>query len=413
MRFFYTFLVRCFNTLAVIFSLFHKKSALWVTGRKNWENQLRSGLTNLNNVVWVHCSSLGEFEQGRPIIERLKENGENILVTFFSPSGYENLKNYKFADFVCYLPLDTPKNANKFLDICRPKYVIFVKYEFWFNFIEMIRRRSIPLFLISGIFRSDQYFFKFYGSWFSAQLRSFTSFFVQDIESKNLLKSINVTNVEVSGDNRFDRVIKIASSPLKLEKIEEFIQSQPVVVAGSTWAPDENLFAVFIARSELKFKIVLAPHQVDAGHIQELKKKFGNNACLYSELIEGKSGSSKQVLIVNSIGILSSIYQYADIAYIGGGFGMGIHNSLEAAVYGTPLVFGPNYSKFREAVEMVKMGSALSVKNYDQFAGALEKLMTDKEYKSHLAQLNKNYVSDHAGASDIVLKTLSEFSQGV
>ena len=408
MRFFYTFSIRCFGIVALVFSLFHKKSAQWVKGRKNWEQKLKSGLNGAENVIWVHCSSLGEFEQGRPIIESLKERGEKILVTFFSPSGYENLENYEFADFVFYLPLDTPANAKKFLDICKPKSVIFVKYEFWFNFMEIINQRSIPLFLISGIFRSEQYFFSFYGRWFAKQLNSFTQMFVQDKESKNLLSTININKVVVSGDNRFDRVIKIASKPAKIKKIEDFIQTQQVIVAGSTWAQDENLFIKLLDSGELNAKLIIAPHQVDTGHIQELYKKLGDKACLYSELIEGDINSSKQVLIVDTIGLLSSIYQYANLAYIGGGFGLGIHNSLEAAVYGIPLLFGPNYSKFREAVEMVKIGSAQPVNNYKEFAQTVIKLMTDKDYNKVLSDLNINYVKDNAGASELVLQKLAE-----
>ena len=385
-------------------SPFNIKARMWIRGRINWKSELKKAVGEENKLIWVHCSSLGEFEQGRPFIEELHDKGEKVLLTFFSPSGYENQKDFKAAFHVSYLPADSLKNAQTFLEIASPKAAFFVKYEFWFNYIEMLRRKKIPLFLISGVFRNEQYFFKFYGRYFAKQLKTLKHLFVQDESSKLLLESIGIDQVSISGDTRIDRVLNITSKPMDISEIEQFAGNSHLFVAGSTWPEDEELLSELYA--EFKgLKLVIVPHDVSSGHIENISKKFPS-AMLFSEFQNNKIETD--ILIVDVIGKLSSLYRYAHFAYIGGGFGKGIHNTLEPAAYGIPIAFGPNYHKFKEAREMLASNGARLIKDLSD----LRKYILDmqEENVKIMGEINKSYIMENLGATKIIVEKLENLN---
>jgi 3-deoxy-D-manno-octulosonic-acid transferase len=409
-----------FYALAVrVVAMFNPKVRLMWQGEREAFAKIESGLREGDRVVWVHAASLGEFEQGRPLIEKLKrENPEyKILLTFFSPSGYEVRKNYASADVIAYLPLDTPRNARRFVELVKPEKVVFVKYEFWLNYLAELRFRGIETYIISAIFRPNQVFFKWYGGIFREGLKAFKMLFVQNEESKELLKGIGVENVMVAGDTRFDRVADIAAAAKKLEIVESFVNSQlPVLVVGSSWGPDEDLLTRYINERAGRMKMIIAPHEVREERIKELTSKLTCKYALYTQItdnrlqITDKSQLSLQtpnpsfltdydVLVVNTIGVLSSVYQYGQVAYIGGGFGVGIHNTLEAAAWGMPVVFGPNYHKFQEAKELIECGAGQSIKNYEECARALDEFFEKNDVVSKAAA---EYVASHTGATEII-----------
>ena len=409
-----------FYALAVrIVAFFNPKVRLMWRGEKMAFAHIESKLTKGDRIVWVHAASLGEFEQGRPLIEKLKrENPEyKILLTFFSPSGYEVRKNYASADVIAYLPLDTPRNARRFVELVKPEKVVFVKYEFWLNYLAELRFRGIETYIISAIFRPNQVFFKWYGGIFREGLKAFKMLFVQNEESKELLKGIGVENVMVAGDTRFDRVADIAAAAKRLEEVEEFVNAQlPVLVVGSSWGPDEDLLTRYINERAGRMKMIIAPHEVREERIKELTSKLTCKYALYTQItdnrlqITDKSQLSLQtpnpsfltdydVLVVNTIGVLSSVYQYGQVAYIGGGFGVGIHNTLEAAAWGMPVVFGPNYHKFQEAKELIECGAGQSIKNYEECARALDEFFEKNDVASKAAA---EYVASHTGATELI-----------
>ena len=409
-----------FYALAVrVVAMFNPKVRLMWQGEREAYAKIESGLADGDRVVWVHAASLGEFEQGRPLIEKLKrENPEyKILLTFFSPSGYEVRKNYAGADVIAYLPLDTPRNARRFVELVKPEKVVFVKYEFWLNYLAELRFSGIETYIISAIFRPNQVFFKWYGGIFREGLKAFKMLFVQNEESKELLKGIGVENVMVAGDTRFDRVADIAAGAKKLEIVERFVNSQlPVLVVGSSWGPDEDLLTRYMNERAGRMKMIIAPHEVREERIRELTSKLTCKYALYTQItdnrlqITDKSQLSLQtpnlsfltdydVLVVNTIGVLSSVYQYGQVAYIGGGFGVGIHNTLEAAAWGMPVVFGPNYHKFQEAKELIECGAGQSIKNYEECARALDEFFEKNDVASKAAA---EYVASHTGATDLI-----------
>ena len=415
-----------FYALAVrIVAFFNPKVRLMWQGEREAYAKIGAGLVDGDRVVWVHAASLGEFEQGRPLIEKLKrENPEyKILLTFFSPSGYEVRKNYAGADVIAYLPLDTPRNARRFVELVKPEKVVFVKYEFWLNYLAELRFRGIETYIISAIFRPNQVFFKWYGGIFREGLKAFKMLFVQNEESKELLKGIGVENVMVAGDTRFDRVADIAAAAKKLEIVERFVgmrneelgmkneeanspfsifHSQfPILVVGSSWGPDEDLLVRYINERAGRMKMIIAPHEVHEERIKELTSKLTCKYALYTKILNSQLSTlnSFDVLVVNTIGVLSSVYQYGQVAYIGGGFGVGIHNTLEAAAWGMPVVFGPNYHKFQEAKELIECGAGQSIKNYEECARALDEFFVKNEVASKAAA---EYVASHTGATDLI-----------
>lgn len=408
MKLLYNLGIYVYGFLIFLASLFTSKA------RKRWIGQ-RQAFTLLNEkikeepeskYIWFHAASLGEFEQGRPVMEALKNTYPRykILLTFFSPSGYEVRKNYQGADFVCYLPLDTSSNAEKFISLLKPEKAIFIKYEFWPNFISSCRRHKIPTYVISANFRKEQLFFKWYGKKYADILKSFECLFVQDENSRNLLGEIGVSKVKVAGDTRFDRVVEIASAKKSLPIVDAFKNGQKMIIAGSSWPKDEDLLIRYLTENR-KLKLLLAPHEIDESHIQEIESKLNTEVVRYSKATVDNV-SSASCLIIDNFGLLSSVYQYADITYIGGGFGVGIHNTLEAAVYGKPVVFGPNYKRFREACDLIIYGGAFSIEDYEQLKVRFDWLLLDESAGNRASE----YVSNNVGATKRIVDTI--FAQG-
>ena len=403
MVFLYNLGVRVYQLLILLASLFNKKAKLWINGRKGWVSSLEKSIKTGDRIVWFHCASLGEFEQGRPVIEvfRQKYPDIKILLTFFSPSGYEIRKNYQGADFVFYLPLDTRRNAKKFLEIVKPIAVVFVKYEFWYHYLNQLKKRNIPTYIISAIFRDDQVFFKSYGGWYRKFLANFEHLFVQNEKSKNLLTSIGVKNVTVAGDTRFDRVVANFSSAKTLPLLEQFSANAKVLIAGSTWPKDEELIIEYFKNNPHGIKLILAPHEINQQNIDRFIEKAGVKAIRYTQP-SSIAPDEAQLLVIDTIGILSSAYRYGTVAYIGGGFGAGIHNTLEAAVFGLPLIFGPNYLKFQEAVDLINIKAAVSINNQDELFSSANQLFEDQNRLDLASSSAKEYVNQKAGATAII-----------
>ena len=389
-------------------SFFSKKAKLWVEGRKDVFSKIKSQVTDNQPIIWFHCASLGEFEQGRPLIEKIKKTlpEHKILLTFFSPSGYEIRNNYEQADYVFYLPLDTKKNAKKFLEIVQPKMVFFVKYEFWFNYLHQLNQRKIPIYLISSIFRKDQIFFKSYGSFFKKMLFFFDHIFVQNEKSKILLLENGVTHLSVAGDTRVDRVLEtcltarqVQKNKPSFDKINIFKGTAEILIGGSTWPPDEDILIEWIhAQKDFRWKFIIAPHDISESHLAEIEKKLNINTVRFSKANAFNSAAAK-VMIIDNIGMLSSLYQYGKIALIGGGFGSGIHNTLEPIAFGLPVIFGKKYQKFEEAINLIETGGGFSISNYDEFKHVMKDLEKDSFYNN--ASTNaKNYILENQGATE-------------
>ncbi|HBC77762.1 MAG TPA: 3-deoxy-D-manno-octulosonic acid transferase [Bacteroidales bacterium] len=407
MKYLYNFGILIYVFLVRVISPFNSKARLWTNGRKEWKTRLKGKVSRDNTNIWIHCASLGEFEQGRPLIEAVKKTRPEyrIILTFFSPSGYEIRKDYQAADYVCYLPSDTPGNAREFIHIVNPAAVIFVKYEFWDNYTLLLKRSKIPLYLISGIFRKDQHFFKWYGGFFRKMLFRFSHFFVQDVESMDLLKSIGIENITVAGDTRFDRVVRIADTSKSIPQIESFRGGEKLFLAGSSWHQDEEIISRYINQHPGKMKWVFAPHEIEESNIVRLEKLFSTKVARFSEFTE--ESAEARVMIIDNIGMLSSAYRYAYIAEIGGGFGKGIHNVLEAACWGIPVLFGQNHKKFREAVELLALGGARCFYSYEDFSGIIDNWLTDSEEYLKSAASASEYVKQNTGATNKILSKIS------
>lgn len=404
----YTLIIR-------IAAITNTKAAAWINGRSGLIKLIEASLDKNKQYTWFHFASLGEFEQGRPVLELLKSESPElpIVITFFSPSGYEIRKNYALADHVFYLPTDTKTNAIDFVRILNPKVAIFTKYEYWYHYFEELHKNNIPLYVISGIFRQEQVFFKWYGSLHRKMLSMVSYFFVQNEQSKDLLNKLGIENVTVSGDTRFDRVYYNATHATELKIIRDFSKGNRVFIAGSTWLDDEKLIGK-LASSYPDWKFIIAAHEVNPSRINEVTELFPNSI-KYSDIKMKEQefpenhdiNSDIQVLIIDNIGILSSVYQYGDIAYIGGGFGVGLHNTQEAAAYGLALIFGPNYHNFREAIDLITIEAAFTIKNYDELVNCMEKLSIDSHRKKcGIAALE--YVKNHTGASQAILDFISK-----
>ncbi|SEW56036.1 3-deoxy-D-manno-octulosonic acid transferase [Chitinophaga arvensicola] len=386
------------------------KAQRWIQGRQNWASRMREAGIGAQSVVWVHAASLGEFEQGRPVLEAIRTTwpGYKILLTFFSPSGYEVRKDYKGADYICYLPLDTRKNAREFLDIARPAMAIFIKYEFWYHYLTALHKRNIPTLLVSGIFRPDQVFFKGYGGMFRRLLEQLTHIFVQNNASQQLLQQIGLRNSSISGDTRFDRVSALLQEHRELPEISLFVGKGRLVVAGSTWPADEKVISEWwLEKEETDLKLILAPHEIHENHIQSILALFPG-AQRFSEVKAGAPATA-DVLIIDNIGMLTALYRYATIAYVGGGFGKdGIHNILEPAVYSKPVIMGPEFGKYFEAVELEKARGALVVHNHRNLHTQMEMLLSDDAYYNNVAAIAGNYVAANTGATQKIMKYIQE-----
>lgn len=413
----YNIFLRVYQCALFVASLFNKKAQLWVKGRRDIFARLESAMSgNSQPVIWMHCASLGEFEQGRPVLEKLKEAypGHKILLTFFSPSGYEIRKNYPGADWIFYLPLDTKSNVKRFLEIVNPGLVIFVKYEYWYNYLSQLHKRQVPVILVSAIFRENAVFFKWYGSLHRKMLHFFSHLFVQNEESRLRLQSMLPAHaVTLAGDTRFDRVATIANAFEPIPVIEKFTAGKKVLVAGSTWPDDEKNLKKLI-ESVNNISLIIAPHEINESHLQFLKSIFPD-AVLYSEL--SKESASHQnlpisnILIIDNIGMLSKLYNYSIISYIGGGFNKsGIHNTLEAAVYGRPVIFGPNYGKFAEAVELIKKRGACSYNTDIELIEIFKKIISSENMLQEYSFNAGAFVAESTGATNKILSWLKQIS---
>lgn len=406
MFFIYNLLLVFADFLLKIIALFNPKVKLFVDGRKSVFKTLSNKIKVYDKTIWFHAASLGEYEQGLPVMERMKRRFPNhlIVLTFFSPSGYEVRKNNTVADVTVYLPLDTKSNALKFMKIVRPDMAFFIKYEYWPNYLNELKKRQTPTYLISGIFRENQLFFKWYGGFYRNALATFEHFFVQNSNSKGLLSKIGKTNVSVSGDTRFDRVAAILEKDNSLDFISDFKNNKLTIVAGSSWPKDEEQLIDFINSTSFDVKFIFAPHNINQGEIQELKNSISKKVVLFSEK-DSKNLAEYDVLIVDTIGILTKIYSYADIAYVGGGFGTaGLHNTLEPATFGIPIIIGPNFQKFSEAVALVNSGGCVSVNTKTELEETLSLLIQNEDIRHEKGCICSTFVQMNKGATDVIMK---------
>ena len=401
MHLFYNLGIALFDLAVSLAAPFSKRAALLVKGRKTVWDTL-GGVSLEGDVIWVHCASLGEIEAIRK-----KNPSYKIVLSFYSPSGYEVRKNYKEADVVCYLPSDTRANAKRFISTVNPRMVFFVKYEYWYNYFRELKEVGTPLYLVSAIFRKDQIFFKWYGGWFRKILNNVKCFYIQDEKSAALLDGIGIKAYIVAGDTRFDRVAAIAAAANPIPVVENFATGAKVLVAGSTWPADEQIIASYINNSAKDVKLIIAPHMVDESHIQQLERRFPLPVCRYTK-VKGEIGADVRVLIIDTIGLLSAIYRYGSVAYLGGGFGKGIHNTLEAATYGMPVIFGPRHLKFKEAIDLKEKGAGFSINDSVEFGNLMERLWDDenKDYLKKSGEAALEYVQSMCGATEEILKLI-------
>jgi 3-deoxy-D-manno-octulosonic-acid transferase len=411
MYFLYNFIIHSAGFILKIVAVFNPKIKLFVDGRKSVFAILSEKIKPSDKTIWFHAASLGEYEQGLPVIEKLKEKHPNhkIVVTFFSPSGFEVRKNNKIADVTVYLPLDTKNNAKAFLKLVHPTMVFFIKYEYWPNYLRELQKLELPTYLISGIFREDQLFFKWYGGFYRNALKTFNYFFVQNESSKKLLQSIGFQNVKFSGDTRFDRVSKILSQDNAIEIIEKFKNNTLTIVVGSSWPKDENNLMDFINTNPHNVKFIIAPHNIKEEQITNLKNQITKKVILHSEVaVTNMPLNEFDVMIVNSIGLLTKIYSYADIAYVGGGFGTaGLHNILEPATFGIPVLIGPNFEKFSEAVALVHLGGCISVKSKKELEENLAFLIQNEDERIEKGHIASTFVKMNEGATKTILNYLN------
>ena len=415
----YNIAIYLYLTGVAILSLFNEKVRKMWRGEREAFSVLKKQVDPNAQYVWVHAASLGEFEQGRPIMERIRRDHPEykILLTFFSPSGYEVRKNYEGADIICYLPLDTITNARRFLRLIRPCMAFFIKYEFWYNYLHILKHRNVPVYSVSSIFRPGQIFFRWYGRQYGRVLKCFTRFFVQNEISRELLATIGITNVEISGDTRFDRVLQIRDAAKQPPVVEAFVKDAPrVFVAGSSWPPDEEIFLRYFNEHK-DWKLIIAPHVIGEDHLQQIEKLLeGRKVIRYTEaekiLNAAASGekdsalNNSEVLIINCFGLLSSIYRYADVAYVGGGFGVGIHNLPEAAVWSVPVFFGPNNARFQEAQDLKQNGGGIEITSYEDFQSGMSHFIAQPENMKSQGQQAGNYVMGRSGATDKILASV-------
>jgi 3-deoxy-D-manno-octulosonic-acid transferase len=409
MLWFYNIGVLLYAAIIHLASLFNAKAKLWVQGRKNIFEKIKAEISpSPSPRIWFHCASLGEFEQGRPIIERIKKEYPHyqVVISFFSPSGYEIRKNYSGADNVFYLPIDTKKNAKKLIEIINPQIAFFIKYEFWYHYIHELKKQAIPIYLISALFRKNQIFFKPYGALYRSILDCYNYIFVQDDISMELLLELGYKNICVSGDTRYDRVWEIANQAKQLDLIEQFKSDKKIIVAGSTWQQEEQLIAGYIERKGFTHKFVIAPHNISENHLLQIERLYKQHKCIRYSKVSRVSIAQYEILIIDNIGLLSSLYKYADVAIIGGGFGSGLHNILEAVVYGCPVVFGPKYYRFPEAVDLLNAGGACSVRNGDEIANDIT-FLSAPENKEYLHTICKNFVESRRGATNKIFALIN------
>jgi 3-deoxy-D-manno-octulosonic-acid transferase len=400
-------IIRLLAVAIRIAAIWNTKARLWLKGRKNLLDRVAAALNDNNRpIIWMHSASLGEFEQGRFLIENIRKTNPEfcIVITFFSPSGYEVMKNYKGADFIFYLPEPTSNNAKKFISLLNPTLVLWIKYDYWYHYLHELKKRNTPLLLISAIFHRRHSFFKWYGPLYKEMLKCFTWLFVQDAPSAERLNNIGIQNVSVSGDTRFDRVADIAEHFEHIPMIREFNGNAPVIVAGSTWPEDEEEIDHY-ANTHQEIKFIIVPHEIDEEHLNDIEKLF-RNTIRYSELLKTSASTNNiNTLIIDNIGMLSRLYSYATITYVGGGFGNeGVHNVLEAAVYGKPVIFGPVFNQFREAIDLLEEGAAFTVDNALDLEKIFNDLLSDNQLYRECSEAAREYVYQHNGATEKILQ---------
>jgi 3-deoxy-D-manno-octulosonic-acid transferase len=413
---FYNFIIFLYWCIIHLVSLFNDKARKWVSGRKNIFSAIEKTVREkkiIGDIIWFHCASLGEFEQGRPVIEGFKKSNPTvkIVLTFFSPSGYEIRKDYAFADAVFYLPLDFKSNAKQFIKLINPKAAVFIKYEFWLNYIAELNAKNIPIYLISAVFRPNQHFFKWYGSIFFNALKSYKKVFLQDKNSFQLLKEKGLSNIEIAGDTRFDRVFEIAQTKTALPVVDGFCNNHTVLIAGSTWPKDEQIVIETFKKLKEKhphLKLIIASHEVNKHATSRIENLMGNTK--YSLYTNPTNIESADILLIDTIGILSQLYRYGTASYIGGGFNDGIHNILEALVYNIPVAFGTNHHKFVEASEALQLNMAKEINSSDELFVFLNKVIADENYRHQLSLEIKNYMQNKAGATNKILLELNAIS---
>lgn len=410
----YSILIHFYAFIVALIAPFHRKARLMRMGQWKTNRILREKIDRNAKYIWFHASSLGEFEQGRPMMEQIKASYPEykILLTFFSPSGYEVRKNYAGADVICYLPFDTPFRVKKFLNLANPVMAIFIKYEFWGNYLGELKKRGIPTYIISAIFRQEQLFFQWFGAPYRKMLHCFTHLFVQDNRSQELLAEYGIENVTVCGDTRFDRVLDVRNQARDLPQVDRFVKQGQnektfTLIAGSSWPQDEDIFIPYF-NAHPEMKLIIAPHEIHQEHLTYIESLLKRPSIRLSEAMQNETFlEGKDCLIVDSFGILSSIYRYGTIAYIGGGFGAGIHNTLEAAVYGIPVLFGPRYQKFKEARDLIKVGGGFSVASKDEFDAKMDELLTYPEVLDAVGKSAGEFVSGNAGATQQIMKEIN------
>ncbi len=408
MRYLYNAGIYLYNMLIHIAALFNEKAAAMLRGRRETFGKLDSFFEEGDRVFWFHCSSLGEFEQGRPVMEKIKDEQPEIkiLLSFYSPSGYSVRHNYDRADMVVYLPADTIPNARRFISMVRPERAIFIKYEFWFNYLALLQKHHTPLYLISGIFRPSQIFFSWYGRYFLNILKGFTRLFIQDSNSAAILQGHGIDKYTVSGDTRFDRVMAVSRASAEIPLIEKFCSGSRVLVAGSSWPAEEEIIARYMNKGRSGLKCIIAPHNVDDTNIDRIEALPALPCIRYSQLNGRPLPPDVKILIIDSIGILSSVYRYADIAVIGGGFGRGIHNILEAAAWAVPVMFGPRHEKFKEALDLIELGGAVTFDSYENFCLVADRFIDDPVLLEEAGRASRVYINSNLGASDKISEEL-------
>ncbi|NLN32050.1 MAG: 3-deoxy-D-manno-octulosonic acid transferase [Flavobacteriaceae bacterium] len=405
----YTFFIQMYGFAVSIAAHFNPKANLWISGRKNWKNKMKQAISPDDKVIWVHCSSLGEFEQGRPVMEKIKKEfpHHKLAVSFFSPSGYEVRKDYQGADYIFYLPLDTPKNAKQLIKILHPEVLILVKYEYWYNLLKRLQKKDIPVIVISAVIKEDILFFRPFGSWFRKIIAGIEHFFVQDNDSKNLLESIGIEKVTVSGDTRFDRVKEIREANARVEFIEKFKGNSKLIVAGSTWPDDEEILVKFInEKMPDDWKLIFAPHNIKEKEILSLSEKINKKTAVYTKSDQNQIENS-QILILDTIGMLTKIYAYSDLSYVGGGFTKtGVHNTLEPTVFGVPIIFGPNYENYFEAIDLLEnQGAVRFIDQYD-FDQKMTNLIANEDERKLRGNAAENYIQGKPNSTELIIDYL-------
>ncbi|MBR5084839.1 MAG: 3-deoxy-D-manno-octulosonic acid transferase [Prevotella sp.] len=403
----YNILIYIYLAGVAIYSLFNKKVRKMWRGERAAFGVLKEKVDPSAEYVWFHAASLGEFEQGRPLMERLRKSHPEykILLTFFSPSGYEVRKNYEGADIICYLPLDTPINAIRFLRLIRPVKAYFIKYEFWYNYLHILKHRKVPVYSVSSIFRQQQVFFRWYGREYSRVLKCITHFFVQNEESRDLLATLGIRCVSVTGDTRFDRVLEIKAQAKQLPIVDAFKSGHKIFIAGSSWPPDEEIFIEFFNKHR-DWKLIIAPHVIGNDHLEQIQSALKHKTVLYTETTPEEAREA-ECLIINCFGLLSSIYRYGEVAYVGGGFGVGIHNVLEAAVWGIPVIFGPNNKRFQEAQDLLAAKGGFEIHDDESFKRIITRLISDDDFLKESSEKAGDFVASHSGATDAILQSTS------